>query len=205
MKLKLTPLALASAAAIMSGAASAQTAVPSKPTFQPKSYFDAGANFVMFDGDALSNPDGEYNAMALQGRYGYKFTSIFSVEMDIAVGVSDAEADDNVFLTTDTISIGTLAGLYGRAGFNPTDQLHLFAKGGFVGGDIEIDIVDQFTGQSLAQGEGGVNGFGVGLGFEVNATDTVFLRGDYTRYDTESDGGFELKADTYALAVGIRF
>ena len=172
---------------------------------QPYTYADAGGALVMFDGEALSNPDGDYNAATLQGRIGYAFNDFFAVELDLGVGVSDAEATDEFFGTEDTISIGTFSGIYGRVGFSPIEQVHLFVKGGAVGGDLDIEIVDAFSGTVLASGDGGVNGLGFGAGAQVNLSDTLYLRGDYTRYDLEDDGVFEIEADVFSLGIGLKF
>lgn len=168
-------------------------------------YADVGVNVIQFDGAAVLNPDETYDVTTIQGRVGYQMNKFFSLELDLSVGVGEAEVEDQNFGTLDTIKAGTFAGIYARGGFNPVEKLHVFGKVGAVGGDLEITVQSLSNSSIRSESEGNVNGIGYGLGFQLDFTDKLFVRGDYTRYDMESEGGFEIEADTFGIAVGTRF
>lgn len=182
----------------------AVAAIAASPAMAQGLYINGGANLVDIDGDVLSNPEGEYQAGTVFGNVGFDFTKNFGAELDIQVGVSDAEATDNFAMTEDRISINTFAGVYAKAGVPLADFLWIGGRVGAVGGDLDVEIVDQVTGQSFS-GEGSVSGIGYGGVVTVDFASNMFLRFDYTRYDLEDDGDASFEADSFALSLGMRF
>lgn len=173
------------------------------PAMAQGAYFSGGGSVLDIDGDVLLNPDGDYQAGAITGIAGFDFNRVFGAELEVNVGVSDAEETDDFFGTEDTISVESFAGVYARAGI-PLNRLWIGARAGAVGGEFELEVRDQFSGD-VEYTEGSVDGVGYGGVVTLDLRDNIFLRGDYTIYELESEGGLDFDATSVAVTVGMRF
>lgn len=178
-------------------------AAMSAPAMADGLYFSAGGQAIDIDGEILLNPEGDYQAGAITGIAGYDFNAIFGAELEVSLGVVDAEETDDFFGTEDTISVESFAGVYAKAGI-PLDRLWIGARAGAVGGEFELEVRDQFSGD-VEYAEGSVDGVGYGGVITLDLRDNIFLRGDYTIYDLETEGGLDFDAESISVTVGMRF
>ena len=167
-------LKIALATATLAGFASAASAQDSN------TYVNIGVDAVEFD------------AYTLSGKLGYKFTDMFAIEGQAAIGIIDnketiqgieAKAGvDSSFGAFGVLRIPTGEGLnlFGRAGYHFTQ---LSASAGNVDLDVDTD------------------GFAIGAGSEYSWDGVNGIRLEYTYLDGEGDGG----SDVYSLSYVRNF
>ncbi|MES1200515.1 MAG: porin family protein [Pseudomonadota bacterium] len=134
-------------------------------------YTGASYTHYDFDGTTLGG---------VTGRLGYKFTPNLALEGEGTIGVkNDTNAElDNAY------------GLYGVGTVPVTSNLDVFGRVGYQ----KVDV----------NGRGGAPGFtqdgvGYGAGATFHVTDSLGIRGEYTRLDGDRD------ADTFSLGGSVRF
>ena len=125
-------------------------------------------------------------------RGGYDFTDNFSIEGEVQTSV---DADTVIYALDNTkVGLHSSAGIFGKYAVPVNERLDLHARLGVASQEFEYktggrkDFIDTF--QGLAYGLGGT----------LNLTDTLYLRGDATRYDSS-----DAETDTISIGAGIRF
>ena len=130
----------------------------------------------------------EFDAYTLSGKVGYKFTKMFAVEGQAAIGIIDnketiqgieAKAGvDSSFSAFGVVRIPTGEGLnlFGRAGYH-------FTKLSASAGSAEISV--------------DTDGFAVGVGSEYSWDDVSGLRLEYTYLDGQGDSGSSVYSLSY--------
>jgi opacity protein-like surface antigen len=168
-------LIAASAIAVLAGAASAQ-----------EGPFRIGAGYQSIDTDNAT-----YDALTLRGSY--DFTSVFSVEGDLLIGLGDESTTIGATTVTSEIKYGV--GVYGVARLPLNEQFSLFARGGYAFFDTSASA----AGVSFNDD---ADGWAFGAGAEWAFAGPNAIRVDYTRYDFVDGNG---DADAFGISFVRRF
>lgn len=177
MKLSLSSLAVTAAC----------LAAPS--AFAEGWYADAGYTHVTTDVDGTSS---DVDLGAITGRIGYDLTPNFGFEGEAALGIDDEES--TLGDVTTSVGLNYLVGAYGKAQMPLGERAKLFARAGIVNAELETEIT------GLGSAEQSETGAGYGIGGMVDISESLYVRGDYTRYDIE-----DVEADAFTVAVGMKF
>ncbi len=160
-------------------------------------------------------PDGAESGVDTSGiaaRAGWKFNPNFSIESELATGISDGEFDFNVdedefnfddnndgdfsdvIAASGDIGLNYLVGLYGKAELPLTERLGVYARAGYA--YIDLDASLQTPGGFDINVEDSADGPAFGAGLKYDLSDNVYLKGDYTYYSFDS-------TDTSGAMVGV--
>lgn len=139
----------------------------------------------------LDGSDGDLGAVT--GRLGARLNRNLGVEGEVSVGVRDD--DIAVGPVEGSLELEYDAAAYGVAYLPISDNLELFARGGYGTTQVEADVAG-FS--ETANGESWNYGAGANWYFDQNNG----LRGDWTRRDFTDDGG---EVDVYSLSYVRRF
>lgn len=164
----------------------AAAALATAPALADGFYADAGYTFTSIDvEDSGTSLDVDLGSITARG--GYDFNQNFGVELEGSFGVSDED------VLGATVELNYLVGAYGKIQAPLAETFNVFARAGVVNAELEV------SGGGLSESDS-ETGFGVGAGATLDVTDTVYVRGDYTRLDID-----DLEADTFTISVGFRF
>jgi opacity protein-like surface antigen len=176
-------------------------------------YADGGYAFVPTDDSVFPNESSAPEFSALGGHVGYNFSQFFSLEGEALVGIGEEETTitNTMGTMTETLEVETrlnyLVGAYAKANLPVAPNLEAFAKIGIAGAEVE-GSVDEYlipadgapTLTDSSKGSGAQAGLAFGAGATYDLTETLYLRGDYTRYEFE-DG----EMNGFMLGAGVRF
>jgi len=156
-------------------------------------YADGGYNLSSADYETGAESV-DFDIGAIVGHVGYDFTTYFGVEGEVAIGVQDETF--TISATDITLGLNYLVGAYGKVQLPVTDRISLFARAGVVNVELEA----KFQGFGSGSQSSSDTGAGFGGGAMIDVTDTLFVRGDYTRFDIE-----RYEAHAFTVAVGVKF
>ena len=125
-------------------------------------------------------------------RGGYQFTDNFSIEGEVQTSIDS----DTVIYAVEKTKVGlhSSAGVFGKYAVPVNERFDLHARLGFASLEYEYktggekDFIDTYEGLAF------------GLGGTLNLTDTLYLRGDATRYDSS-----DAETDSFSIGAGLRF
>ncbi|QFU07590.1 hypothetical protein PARPLA_01501 [Rhodobacteraceae bacterium THAF1] len=183
----LAAMSLLAAPALAGGMTTAPAPMAPPLAFSPEynwTGFSVGAQLGYGDVDTnVDSLDGDDVVYGLRAYYDYDFGR-FVLGGGVQYDATSIELGDNV----DEVDSITRVGL--RAGFD-SGRNYYYATGGYAYADTENDSSD---------------GYFVGLGYEVFATQNVTLGAEvlYHEFD-DFDGGLEADATTASLSVNYRF
>jgi opacity protein-like surface antigen len=181
---------------------------------------------VTLDSNIDSVDDIGENVHALTARAGYQFNRIFSVEADASFGIDEGDfdfqgdredffsedGDDDVDLDdvvrasgNGDLGVDYLIGIYGKATYPLTERFEVFARAGYA--FIEADLqtrLDPVPGEQetdpIEIASGDDDGFAIGGGIAAELTESLTLRGDYTRYEFQ-----DVDTNAFGVTLGYAF
>ena len=125
-------------------------------------------------------------------RGGYQVTDNFSIEGEVQTSI---DSDTVIYALENTkVGLHSSAGLFGKYAIPVNERLDLHARLGFASSEYEYktggqkNFIDTYEGLAF------------GLGGTVNLTETLYLRGDATRYDSN-----DAETDSISIGAGLRF
>ncbi|MEE4207939.1 MAG: porin family protein [Parvularcula sp.] len=165
------------------------------------------------------------NVHALTARAGYQFNEFFSVEADASFGIDEGDFDfqgdrEDFFSDGDDdqdlgdvvaasgdgdLGVDYLIGVYGKATYPLSERVDIFARAGYA--FVEADLqgrLDPLPGEAetdpieLASGDD--DGFAIGAGISASITESLTVRGDYTRYEFD-----DVDTNAFGVTLGYAF
>lgn len=124
-------------------------------------------------------------------RGGYSFNENFSLEGELQTGLND----EDIYLISGEadVSLKSTAAIFGRFSVPVSKRLNVYSRVGYASSEFE-------TGTVFGDFSRTVVGGAYGLGATFNLTDKIYIRGDATRYDTNT-----IESDSIAIGAGLRF
>lgn len=132
----------------------------------------------------------DFTAGALTGRVGHSFNENFALEGELNFGVVDDEV--TVLGTKVDVGVDYAYGVFGVGKLPVAPGTDLFARVGY--GSIEGEA--SVSGLTISDSE---DGLAYGVGAQTMLTETVGVRGDYTRLDGDDD------VDTFSVSALFKF
>ena len=87
-----------------------------------------------------------------------------------------------------------------RAGYQVTDRVLVYAKGGYSNGSIKLKLIDHVTPANSISTSEDMDGFHVGGGVQVGLFDRVYAKVEYVRTDYKD---YSLKEGTATIKGGV--
>ncbi|NQY39905.1 MAG: porin family protein [Henriciella sp.] len=144
---------------------------------------------IYVDGeDYVVGPD-ENSLSSVGLRGGYKLSKNFSLEVEAQTGL---DGDTNYSLGLGEINLDASYGLFGTYSAPVSDKLSLHGRVGVVRNEYLIE--SNLGGSKVTTSDS----FAFGVGTTFDLTDTLYLRGDLTQFNSYS-------ADSSSLSVGAGF
>ena len=143
------------------------------------------------NGSRLSTSSTAVSSIGLRG--GYKLNPNLSLEVE---GQRGLDGDENrlVLGLTGDIDLNAAYALYGKYSLPVSERISVHARAGLASTEYRAELESGLKFKENSQG------FAIGVGTELGLTDTLYLRGDVTQYDTDA-------RDSTAISVGagVRF
>ena len=143
------------------------------------------------DGGRLTPNSTAVSSIGLRG--GYKLNPNLSLEVE---GQRGLDGDENrlVLGLTGDIDLNAAYALYGKYSLPVSERISVHARAGLASTEYRAELESGLKFKENSQG------FAIGVGTELGLTDTLYLRGDVTQYDTDA-------RDSTAISVGagVRF
>ena len=130
----------------------------------------------------------EFDAYTLSGKVGYKFTDMFAVEGQAAIGIIDDK--ETIRGIEAKAGVDSSFGVFGVIRIPTAEGLNLFGRAGY-----------HFTQVSASAGaaelSADVDGFAIGAGSEYSWDGVNGVRLEYTYLDGDGDGGSDVVSLSY--------
>jgi opacity protein-like surface antigen len=190
-------IAAASGAALFAIAAPAMAQDLSNTLSNTQVYGTLGYTHIFSDlenEDSLNAlEDDEADLGAIQGRLGARFNRYFAVEGELATGIKSAKV--GVPGATAKAELNHQVALYGVGYLPIAPNADLFARVGYGGQEIEAES------QGISA-TADANSWNFGAGAQYFFDEKNGVRGEYTRYSLEDDGG---DIDTLSVSYVRKF
>ncbi len=185
-------------------------------------YVDGGYSATSLNGSFVTDPLDDPEFESIGARFGKNVTQYLSIEGEVLTGLtgksrsygfvtpvlgSDPEQISSIDYDVKS-SLSFILGGYGRATVPVTSRLSIFGRLGYAA--VELDQTtttletiiesDEDPFESLISDTSSKHGPAYGVGATFDVTDSIYIRGDFSRYDLDY---YEL--DNIMLGAGIRF
>lgn len=174
-------------------------------------YLEGGYQYLDIKPDRA---DSGVDTNGIAARLGWQFNEFFSLESELATGITDGRFDFNVdedefnfddnndgdlsdvIAASGDLGLNYLVGIYGKANLPLTERLNAFARAGWA--YVDIDAAVNTPGGLDIRVEDSADGPAFGAGLSYDLTDNFYLKGDYTYYSFDS-------TDTSGVMLGVGY